>query len=419
MSMRTKEAEYQLPVLGILMICGYIGFYFLWSKVNTQQYENLDLRIVACLIGLSFLLKKYWPRKLDILLPLYWYVSLAYAFPFFFTFMLLKNNGSAIWQVNAMLALTLLVILTDWLSSIVLVVIGSGFAWMAYVLTTLNPEIPYNVINGVLFDYVGVIIFGGLFIHSKDKYQLEKLEAIEMASFNVAHELRTPLAAIHAGTSILEDYLPDLFKGYNLAKQNHLAVPAIYPNQFKQLNTVLTDIKDEIYRANSVIEMLLVNARQIGVINIDNFSRCSMRDCLGEALARYPFEEDEKELIHSKIEQDFIFLGNKELTIHILFNLLKNALYYIAAARKGDITLWIEKDAKYNYLHFKDTGAGMDKDTLAHLFSRFYSKTYHGYGIGLSYCKNVMQSYSGDISCKSVKGEYAEFILKFPRIKES
>ncbi len=49
--------------------------------------------------------------------------------------------------------------------------------------------------------------------------------------------------------------------------------------------------------------------------------------------------------------------------VHVLFNLLKNALYYIAAdpRKKGKIEIWLEKKGRINQLHFKDTGTGIAK----------------------------------------------------------
>src|SRR5207248_1330446 len=106
--------------------------------------------------------------------------------------------------------------------------------------------------------------------------------------------------------------------------------------------------------------------------------------------------------------------GQKVLTIHILFNLLKNAIYYIRTAHEGDIHIWLELGKKHNKLHFRDTGKGISADILPKIFDLFFSKTYHGSGIGLAFCKMVMQSYGGNIECDSVEGEFAEFILNFP-----
>lgn len=417
MSLRTKEAELQFPALGILMILGYLGFYILWSKVNVQQYENLDLRIIACFIGLSLLLKKYWPKKLKALLPLYWYVSLTYAFPFFFTFMLLKNNGSPIWQVNTMLGLILLVILTDWLSSIVLVIIGSASAWIAYVLTTSHPEIPQSVINGVLFDYIGVIIFGGLFIHNKARFQQEKISTLISFSFGdmIAHEMRTPLASINLIGSILKQWINPLIETYRIAAQHKLDIPYISTKIQEQLPSNIAFIEMEVGQAQQIINMLLTNVGR-NKIEGSMLTRRHIINSINEALDSYVFDFSDKKLIVLDSNTDFEFMGN-DFFINILFNLIKNSLYQIKASNRGKVYIWAELGKEFNRLHFKDTARGLSKEKLAQLFKPFSSDTKHGTGLGLAHCMVVMESYGGQISCKSKEGEFAEFILEFPVIK--
>ena len=51
---------------------------------------------------------------------------------------------------------------------------------------------------------------------------------------------------------------------------------------------------------------------------------------------------------------------------------------------------------------------------LPHIFDRFFSKTYHGAGVGLTFCKWVMENLNGSIDCLSLKDEYTHFLLSFP-----
>ncbi|ARG98815.1 histidine kinase [Legionella micdadei] len=101
---------------------------------------------------------------------------------------------------------------------------------------------------------------------------------------------------------------------------------------------------------------------------------------------------------------------------HVLFNLLKNALYVIATAQKGEITIWTEKRDKFNTLYFKDSAIGMSSQQLSKLFNHFYTTTFMGTGIGLSFCKLVMNRFGGDIRCDAKEGCYTQFLLSFPAI---
>ena len=68
----------------------------------------------------------------------------------------------------------------------------------------------------------------------------------------------------------------------------------------------------------------------------------------------------------------------------------------------------------YNYLHFKDTGTGVKAELLPNLFDRFYTTT--GTGVGLAFCKQVINSFNGEIRCETEPNQYTEFILQFPQI---
>jgi len=56
---------------------------------------------------------------------------------------------------------------------------------------------------------------------------------------------------------------------------------------------------------------------------------------------------------------------------------------------------------------------------LPKIFDRFFSSTHHGSGIGLAFCKLVMQAYGGNITCQSQQGEFTEFVLSFPVVPQA
>lgn len=263
-----------------------------------------------------------------------------------------------------------------------------------------------------------------------EKLQHEKDHAEKVASFmhllasSIAHELRTPLRNISSNAFGLKKCLPALIETYELAQKAGLAVPDMPMIDHKALLSAPDEIEAETREAFIAIDMLLAKS---GMSNLDQkkFEVCSISDCINEALARYPFDHGEREEVIWSAENsiaDFKFFGQKVLTIHIIFNLLKNALYYLRVADKdatGKIYIWLTKGDDCNYVHFKDTGTGIAPDILPHVFERFFSRTLHGTGIGLSFTKMVMESFGGDISCDSLEHEFTEFTLKFPLLDEN
>ncbi|HVV67948.1 MAG TPA: ATP-binding protein, partial [Gammaproteobacteria bacterium] len=104
------------------------------------------------------------------------------------------------------------------------------------------------------------------------------------------------------------------------------------------------------------------------------------------------------------------------LLIHVLFNLFKNAIYFIRKAGKGNIHIWLEHHPRHNQIHFKDTGAGIKSENLPKIFDPFFTvDTNKGTGIGLAFCAMTLKSFGGSITCQSEWQEYTEFILTFPR----
>jgi signal transduction histidine kinase len=159
--------------------------------------------------------------------------------------------------------------------------------------------------------------------------------------------------------------------------------------------------------------MLLIKLRtSISARSLETFTISS---CIEEVLNRYPFQSGEKELISLKALHDFTVQANKLFVVHVFFNLIKNALYHIATVHKGQITILLDTDNEYNKVIFRDTGSGIPKDVVQKVFKRFFSKTYHGAGVGLTFCKTVMRSLGGNIICNSEEGQYTEFLLFFPK----
>jgi len=129
--------------------------------------------------------------------------------------------------------------------------------------------------------------------------------------------------------------------------------------------------------------------------------------------------------VRKRICKDIIFQNNceKEILIRcdpfhiseVLNNLLNNA---IDAIEKSG-TILIDFDAnnkKQCVLSVKDSGAGMKKEALSHLFEPYYTNKDDDehFGLGLFYCYRVMQKHNGIIDVKSEIGVGSVFSLYFP-----
>lgn len=252
----------------------------------------------------------------------------------------------------------------------------------------------------------------------KSKLQEERLQVLKAVGASVAHELRTPLRSIGSAASSVILYLPELLGAYKLAKEANLPVKVIRNKNIELLKSLPEDIMLEIDSVNTIINMLLMNIKESDMLPKE-FEELHVSQCVQDALNRYPFQERHKSWVvwDSSKEEDFVFKGNKLLFEHIIFNLMKNALYYVEKAHGksgGKITIKLEKGEKENRLYFKDNGTGISEDVLPKIFDDFFSRTMHGTGIGLSFCRSAIKKMGGSINCRSKEGEFTEFVLNFP-----
>ncbi len=257
---------------------------------------------------------------------------------------------------------------------------------------------------------------------SNERLEIEKqkgkVQTMKAMGASIAHELRTPLRSIICGADSIADNFPELMHGYELAKEAGLPVKLIYNKNLTLLKEVSSRITREAAFANTVVEMLLMNIKETDV-TLKDFTTLSALHCVGEALNRYPFQIRQKSWVvwEADAKNDFKFHGSNLLFEHVIFNLMKNALYYVEAADKGDdgrIYIKLENGEKENKLYFKDTGKGISKAILPKIFDDFFSETMHGTGIGLSFCKMAMEQMNGSIVCRSKEDEFTEFVLTFP-----
>lgn len=231
----------------------------------------------------------------------------------------------------------------------------------------------------------------------KEKEVLKKqVELSEMIGATVAHEVRTPLGAVQMATSVIKE--------------------ALEMGDLQQVEKSCQEIRRHLQRANDFIESFLMNVKHQQSVSTDEIA--SMQTTLATVLDNYAYvTPTDKGLI--TIDEDFTdfdYACNQALIEHVLANLLKNALFFIKRAGKGRIHIGYSDEAEFNCLQFKDTGFGVAPEKIERVFDKFYTSTEVGSGVGLSFCKMILESIGGKITCTSEFGEFTEFKLYFPKI---
>lgn len=411
----------QYKTFALFVIINYPVSYFILYYFGAQINESATVRAIALVLCIPLIFTNYWPNNAKKYLNLYWFTTLLYCLPILGTYGLLINQISMEWLMNMVLGIFLLILLVDWVVFIGLLALGIPIGYLLF-LTTGQELVLQKTFSEVFFVshmYIYAIVIGIIFARGNKRTHQEKIHTMKMLAGSIAHELRTPLSAMMMDADALSHYLPYYEEAYSQAKEANLPLSRLHNDELQSLKGIPQNLQVLSRNAHTMINMLLTNLNE-GTAN-RNAERCSMKDCVEEALNTYPFSLNERELVDWNAAADFFFLGHKELTKHIIFNLIKNALYAIASVGKGKIFITIEQAVtakNKGRLIFKDTGPGIAAQSLPHIFDRFYTKTRHGTGIGLAFCQSVIRGFGGEIECSSQLGDHTTFTISLPIIKK-
>ncbi|MBA8666558.1 hypothetical protein H1Q59_01450 [Holosporaceae bacterium 'Namur'] len=390
-------------MFGIFCCINYVVPYFMWTYQEPTHYLiMLELRIFAGMLCVGLLMKDYWPEKLKHYFPLYWHFTLMYCLPFVTTVMLIILEAHYEWLINLTLSIMLLTMLVDWLSFILISLAGMLFGFLFYELVIGDAILPADFETIYLSIYVCLFasLIGILFARPKELNSEEKLEAMQLFGGAIAHEVKTPLATINMGAQYIS-----LLAQKVMDKKQAISSIAEKDNALKALQETCILLKKASIEGISTVDRLLTSLKAM-VIAQDK-DEYSIKECLEETIKDFMVSTESLGKVNINIENDIIFYGSKHYIKHVLYNLFSNALKH--GGSNVEIDIWSE-DHK---LYFKDYGKGISKEDLPHIFERFYTKSSKGTGIGLSFCKMVMEEMGGALECRSELGKYTEFILKF------
>ncbi len=151
-------------------------------------------------------------------------------------------------------------------------------------------------------------------------------------------------------------------------------------------------------------------------IDASAFRYLSAAEVVQQAVEEYSYDPEEaRDRVSVQVREDFTFRGDETAYLFVLFNLIKNALYYVAAYPRTRVTIVVGGQQ----VKVRDTGPGIAPDALAGLFEPFRSVAKSGgTGLGLAYCQRVMRAFGGSIACRSVTGVFTEFAMRFPVVSE-
>lgn len=218
---------------------------------------------------------------------------------------------------------------------------------------------------------------------------------------NMTHELKTPLATISLAVDALKS-------------EKVLSNP-------EKLSYFTNMIKDENKRMNKHVESILQAAqmeRQEVQLNLRDLH---VHDIIKNVLNNLQLQIEEKQGkvdVQLNATNDLMLADEVHLT-NLINNLVDNALKY---SKDDSFQLHIStKNAgKYIRITVEDHGIGMNKETLARVFEKFYRAhtgnvhNVKGFGLGLSYVKTMVEAHGGKVKADSVVGKGSTFTVDLP-----
>lgn len=226
----------------------------------------------------------------------------------------------------------------------------------------------------------------------------EELDSIEIfrSDFinNFSHEFKTPIVSIRGFAKQL--------KNPNLPPEIREEYIDIIISESERL----TNMSSNILLLSKLEAQQIINDRQI--YSADE----QIRSCILLL---------EKQWSAKNIDLDIdlqpvLYLGNSEIMSHVWINLLGNAIKF--TPENGSLQIKLFYDDGNLVFSVKDSGIGMDKHQIEHIFDKFYqadsSHAGSGNGLGLALVQRIVNMCGGEIKVESEVGVGSKFTVILP-----
>lgn len=207
----------------------------------------------------------------------------------------------------------------------------------------------------------------------------QSFKAQEQFNYNVAHELKTPLALMQAQ---IESF------------------PIDNPDIKPETELFLKSLGEQIERLNQMSKTLLEIAN---LNNIPTNEQIELNPLIEEIIADLSLLADKKNITLSTKGNSTI-TGSDTLIYQMIYNLVENAIKY--NKQDGSVSININNDDKYTYIQVKDTGNGIPKEYQETIFQPFFridksrNRQFGGVGLGLALVYEIAKLHKASVYVK-------------------
>ena len=273
-------------------------------------------------------------------------------------------------------------------------------------------EIPVQVSASVMFDEDRK---NGLVCFFRDLREIRKLEREILDQARVLHQDkmmslgRLAASVVHEINNPLSGVLNYLRLMSRILNQGPLV-----DDRQEKFKSYLELVETETSRCSQIVSSLLSFSRQsppsFGRVQIEKLlQRCIILSRHKLELNGIHIESDVQTNIPS-VNGDFNQLQQ------CVINLIFNAIDVMPDGGNLDIAASTDAEKKWVIITIKDTGPGIDRAELPHIFEPFVTTKDEGYGVGLglSTVYGIMERHGGSVDASSLPGKGAAFTLKLP-----
>ena len=220
----------------------------------------------------------------------------------------------------------------------------------------------------------------------------EKLELKDSLS-DISHQLKTPLTSI---LIMLDNLIDDPQMDENIRED------------------CIRDIKREINSINFLVQSILklskLDTNTVNFIEEKN----DLNEIVNQAIKNVTMLSDLKNVsVILKSNSKSIIKCDFKWQVEAISNIIKNCIEH--SNKDSEVIITIEDNKAYSKITIKDSGIGIDKEDLPHIFERFYkgkNATPDSIGIGLSLAQTIIKKDNGTISVKS-SNKGTTFTIKY------
>jgi signal transduction histidine kinase len=274
-----------------------------------------------------------------------------------------------------------------------------GLLYVAYILP-INTPFDFSVLHAT----TGIII-AVTFLILASKFGMMSVK------IKIEHDLtNNMISSINSGTSVLNHAVKNKLLIIDIASESLQSV------QSEEVHNFYHTLKNSIEQLNQLMKHIQTKTQIEDLIT----EKVSIASLIHESLTIHqPLFEHEKimyEFKPEKTKRDICDCDKVHL-LEVFSNIFFNSVEAMKEQEVKKIRIELIVKHKHIYIIIRDNGPGISKENLPQVVNPFFStkRSQNNFGLGLTYCFNVIQRHKGQMRVESKEGEGTGIILIIPK----